>query len=157
MSPELNAQLVPIGTGETLRAFGDEVTVKLGPAQTGGAFVLVEAVTPPGGGPPLHYHLNEDEVFMVQEGTAEFWVDGQWQRLETGGVVYAPKGKVHTFRNAGTGPCRQWILATPAGFETFFARCAAEFAKPQGPDMQRIMEISAEHGIHYVDPAKAQS
>ena len=150
MSPELNPRLVPVGAGETLHAFGDEVTVKLGPAQTGGAFALVEAVTPPGGGPPAHFHLHEDEVFIVQEGAVEFWIDERWQRLEPGGVAYAPRGKVHTFRNAGDRPCRQWIIATPAGFETFFARCAAEFAKPGGPDMQRIVEISAEHGIHYV-------
>lgn len=150
-------KLVPDGGGDVFTAFGDRLTVKLSGGQTGGAFALCDCVTPPGGGPPPHFHLNEDEVFIVQEGTVEFWVDGLWHRLEAGGVVYAPKGKVHTFRNAGTVPCRQWIFATPAGFETFFARCAAEFAKPQGPDMQRILEISAEHGIHYVDPAKAQS
>lgn len=150
-------RLIPDAGGDVFTAFGDRLTVKLSGEQTGGAFALCDNVTPPGGGPPPHYHLNEDEVFIVQEGTVEFWVDGSWQRLEVGGVVFVPKGKEHTFRNAGTSPCRQWILTTPAGFETFFARCAAEFAKPQGPDMQRILEISAEHGIHYVDPAKARS
>ena len=34
--------------------------------------------------------------------------------------------------------------------EVFFARCAEEFAKPGAPDLARIVEISAEHGIHYV-------
>jgi hypothetical protein len=41
------------------------------------------------------------------------------------------------------------ITTAPSGFETFFTRCATEFANPAGPDMQRIMEISAEHGIHF--------
>ena len=41
------------------------------------------------------------------------------------------------------------IHTAPSGFETFFARCAEEFAKPNPPDMSRIVEISAEHGIHY--------
>jgi len=43
------------------------------------------------------------------------------------------------------------IHTAPSGFETFFARCAEEFAKPNPPDMSRIVEISAEHGIHYTD------
>ena len=150
MISDTNPRLVPTGTGETLRAFGDEVTVKLGAAHTGGAFALCEVVTLPGGGPPPHFHLHEDEMFIVQEGVVEFWLDERWQRLEAGGIAYAPRGKVHTFRNAGDRPCRLWVLATPAGFETFFARCAAEFLKPDGPDMKRIVEISAEHGIHYV-------
>jgi hypothetical protein len=39
---------------------------------------------------------------------------------------------------------------TPSGFEKFFARCADEFAKPGEPDMSRIVEIGAEHGIYFV-------
>ena len=35
------------------------------------------------------------------------------------------------------------------GIEIFFARCAEEFAKPSGPDMDRIIQISREHGIEY--------
>jgi hypothetical protein len=35
-------------------------------------------------------------------------------------------------------------------FEKFFARCADEFARPEGPDMKRVVEISAEHGIYFV-------
>jgi quercetin dioxygenase-like cupin family protein len=146
----LFSKLVPRGAGEVLHAFGDQLTVKLGGTQTGGAFALCEDVTPPGGGPPLHFHLHEDELFIVQDGNVEFWLNDHWHPLDTGGMAFAPRGKVHTFRNAGDGPCKQWILTTPAGFETFFARCAAEFAKPNGPDMKRIVEISGEHGIHYV-------
>ena len=37
------------------------------------------------------------------------------------------------------------------GFEVLFARCAKEFAKPIPPDMSRIVAISAEHGIHFVN------
>jgi hypothetical protein len=42
------------------------------------------------------------------------------------------------------------ISTSPAGFELFFARCAEEFKKPDGPDINRVVEISAEHGIHFV-------
>jgi hypothetical protein len=51
------------------------------------------------------------------------------------------------------GGCQAlWTEITPSGFETFFARCAEEYAKPGSPDMGRIAAISAEHGIHFVEP-----
>jgi len=43
------------------------------------------------------------------------------------------------------------IHTAPSGFETFFARCAEELAKADPADKARIVEISAEHGIHYTD------
>jgi hypothetical protein len=68
-------------------------------------------------------------------------------------VVFAPRNVPHCFRNPGDKPARQWTVVLPSGFETFFTRCAAEFAKPAGPDMNHITAISAEHGIHYIKPA----
>ncbi len=44
------------------------------------------------------------------------------------------------------------VHTSPAGFETFYSRCAAEFAKPSPPDMARIVQIAGEHGIQFVTP-----
>ena len=146
--------IVPAGRGEVLRAFGEEVTVKLGGAATAGLLSLWVETTPPGGGPPPHFHLNEDELFLVHRGRVQFLVEGQWVEPGEGAVVYVPRGNVHAFRNAGQSPSTMWILTTPSGFETFFARCAAEFARPQGPDMDRVIGIGAEHGIHFQPKAE---
>ena len=144
--------IVPAAAGDVLRAFGEEVTVKLGGGETKGSLSLWVEVTPPGGGPPPHYHLNEDELFLVQHGRVQFLVDGQWVEPGEGAAVYVPRGNVHAFRNAGDGPSRMWILTTPSGFETFFGRCAAEFARAGAPDMNKVVAISAEHGIHFLPP-----
>jgi hypothetical protein len=69
------------------------------------------------------------------------------------GAVYMPRGAVHCYRNVGTTPSRQWIVTMPSGFEKFFARCAEEFARPGGPDMNRIVQIHHEHGIDLIDEA----
>lgn len=138
------------GQGRVLRAFGDEITVLLTGEQTGGSLAMGIAVTPPGGGPPPHCHLNEDEWFVVQEGRVSFFLAGQWQEVPTGTVVFLPRTVVHTFKNVGDNPCRMLVAVSPAGFERFFARCADEFAKPAGPDMQRIVQIATEHGIQFV-------
>jgi hypothetical protein len=66
-------------------------------------------------------------------------------------MVFMPRGVVHSFRNPGSTPLRMLVHTAPSGFEVFFSRCADEFAKPGPPDMQRIMAISAEHGIFFVN------
>jgi len=51
-----------------LNIFGDLVTVKLSGKDTGGAYAVMENVTQPKAGPPLHVHHREDEGFFVIEG-----------------------------------------------------------------------------------------
>ena len=138
------------GQGRVLRALGDEITFLLTGEQTGGALVMGLVLTPPGGGPPPHYHLNEDEWFVVQEGRVSIFAGGQWQEVPTGTVVFLPRTIAHTFKNVGDTPSRMLVAASPAGFEKFFGHCADECAKPNGPDMQRIAHIAADHGIHFV-------
>lgn len=43
-------------------------------AETGNTFFAFEATEPPGGGPPLHTHANEEEFFLVLEGEISFYV-----------------------------------------------------------------------------------
>jgi len=135
---------------QVLHAFGDQVSILLGGAETAGKFTLFLDVTPPGSGPPPHYHENEDEMFYPLEGQVEFFINGAWQEVAVGTAVFVPRGTVHTFRNSGDVPLKMLIQTNPSGFEIFFDRCAKEFAKPGTPDMERIVEISAEHGIHYI-------
>lgn len=150
-SSPLQPLVIPPGSGKTWSAFGDEVTVLLDGQQTGGAFSCALIVTPPGGGPPLHYHTVEDEWFLVQEGEVEFTVNGRTLRGEAGTLAYLPKGSHHTFRNIGDQPLRMLLHTAPSGFEVFFERIAEVFHAPGGPDMPRIIAISAEHGIFYPD------
>ena len=51
---------------------GDRYTIKCDGNDTSGAFVLVEAVVPPGNGPPPHIHSREDEAFYILEGELQF-------------------------------------------------------------------------------------
>lgn len=150
-APDPATVIVTPDEGKLLRAFGEEVRVHLSGTETGGQLTVFSNFTPPGGGPPPHYHVDEDEWFIPQQGHAEFFLDGQWQAVEPGTIIYVPRGTIHTFRNAGETPLITLIQTSPSGFETFFERCAAEFAKEGPPDMERIVAIAAEHGIHFVD------
>lgn len=61
--------------GEALWFLGGLVTVKAAGADTRGRVTVVEFVNPPGFAPPLHRHLNEDEMFYILDGHAEFHCD----------------------------------------------------------------------------------
>lgn len=136
---------------KVIHAFGDELIFHLTGAETGGKATLFTDITPPGGGPPPHYHSNEDEWFLVLEGRADFFLDGVWQEMPVGTSLYIPKGTIHTFRNAGDTPLKMLTQTSPAGFDRFMEASAVEFAKPGPPNMERILEISAEFGLHFVN------
>ncbi|MFN7138010.1 MAG: cupin domain-containing protein [Limisphaerales bacterium] len=146
----LRPAIVPAGINAELHAFGERVTLHLTGEQTNGQLTTWTEITPPGGGPPPHYHLQEDEHFVVLEGTVSFFQNDTWREVGPGGAVFMPRKVIHAFKNVGTQPSRMLITTTPSGFETFFAHCADEFKQPGGPDMNRILQIGAEHGIHFV-------
>lgn len=141
------------GSGSrVLRAFGEELHLYLTGEETEGAFASWLEITPPGGGPPPHYHANEDEWFHVIEGRVSFFRNSAWEGVGPGARVFCPRHSIHTFKNTGDGPSRMLLTTAPAGFEVFFARAAEEFAQPAPPDMGRVITIAEEHGIHFVLP-----
>ena len=155
MEMQAQAVIVQPGMRPALHAFGDTLTVLLDGAQTDGKLTVMLDVTPPGGGPPLHVHSREDELFQVVEGQISYFAAGQWTEIGPGGVVFFPRGVPHCYRNVGTTPSTHWILTTPSGFEHFFAACAEEFAQPGGPQMERIVAIHREYGIELLEVASA--
>ncbi|HEY1582752.1 MAG TPA: cupin domain-containing protein [Chthoniobacterales bacterium] len=149
MSDE-TAVIVGPGKGRVLRAFGEEVTILLDSEQTGGRLTMWLETTPPEGGPPLHFHINDDETFHVLEGRMAFFQNSEWHEVGPGGSAFVPRGQLHAFKNIGPETSRMIISTAPAGFDVFFSRCAEEWARPGGPDMARVFEIAAEHGIHFL-------
>jgi quercetin dioxygenase-like cupin family protein len=94
--------------------------------QTAAEVSVIESAAPPGfSGPPLHHH-DFDETFYVIEGELTFQLREELFRVSAGEVAFAPRGVPHTFTNLGTGHARYLIVCTPAGFERYFARMAAE-------------------------------
>ncbi len=143
--------IVPTGEGELLQFFGEQVRVKITGEQTGGAYALMDFVTPPGAGAPPHSHDCEDEVFMIQSGGLRILADGEWHEVGPGDVVFAPKGQVHAFQNHLQKPCRFWLLVSPAGFEDFYRELSADSAGKDAPDADRIRVICERHGIRLAD------
>jgi quercetin dioxygenase-like cupin family protein len=142
--------LIPFSDAPVLHAFGEEVSILLGGEQTGGAFTRFVETTPPGCGPPPHLHEREDESFYVLEGCVSFFIEGRWIEAHPGDTVFAPRQQVHAFKNNTDQPTQMLIETMPSGFENFFAEAAVEFAKPEGPSMQRALQIAESYGIRFV-------
>lgn len=68
------------------------------------SFFLFDA--PPGRGPGLHRH-DYAEVFIVQEGEANFTVGDRERTVRAGQVVVVPAGVEHAFKGTGEGRLRQ--------------------------------------------------
>jgi len=51
------------------------------------------------GGPPLHIHKHQDEIFFVAHGEFLIQIDKEILTVKTGDTVFIPRGVPHTFAN----------------------------------------------------------
>ena len=56
-----------------------------------------------------HSHPHE-EIIIIVEGTVEVSIDGVKEIAETGSVIHYEPVKPHNLRNAGTTPCRYYVV-----------------------------------------------
>ena len=56
-----------------------------------------------------HRHEHE-EIVIVFEGTVETWLEGKTAFAEAGSVIYFGSNQMHSARNAGTTPCRYYVI-----------------------------------------------
>jgi quercetin dioxygenase-like cupin family protein len=132
---------------------GGPLTFKVRGEQSNGALTALENVIPPGQGPPLHTHANEDESWYVIEGELRFQLAGDIQLAPAGSFVFVPRGTPHCFQNIGDASARILVIFTPAGMERFFDR----FAALSGPDPEAFGRIGGPLGMEVIGPPLAQS
>jgi mannose-6-phosphate isomerase-like protein (cupin superfamily) len=105
------------GEGERIWIVGDTMTFKATAASTGGSLMLLENLTAPGGGPPLHVHTREDEFWYVLDGTFEIRMGDEVHAVGPGGFAFVPRGTLHNFRNTAETPSRILLGFAPGGME----------------------------------------
>jgi mannose-6-phosphate isomerase-like protein (cupin superfamily) len=95
--------------------------VQFGAAESQGAYLVLLGEYPPDTpAPPLHLHPNTDEAFYVADGRATFVLGDREVQVETGGMVFVPRGVHHTVMNSGDRPVRGLILISPGDAEHEF-------------------------------------
>ncbi|MDP9498197.1 MAG: cupin domain-containing protein [Actinomycetota bacterium] len=132
------------GVGEAIR-WRAEMLVKVAAEETGGAFSLLETVTAPGGGPPLHLHDGVDEAFYVLHGTYEFVCGDTSIGAAPGAFVLLPRGVPHRYRS-GPGGGRMLMLFSPGGTERYFRALAVASSEGE-PPADEVARLAEHHGI----------
>jgi quercetin dioxygenase-like cupin family protein len=131
---------------EPLEILGDQIWIKLAGADTGGSYAILEEVTQPRGGPPLHRHKREEESFYVLEGDYIFEVDGKRFPAGPGSSVFAPRGTAHAFRNVGKNAGRMLVMVQPAGLDDFLTEIS-DCASGEKLNMSVIIPTARKHGL----------
>lgn len=132
----------------TFTLWGDQMTVKLGGAETGGRLAMLELVTAAGSGVSLHAHNDADETFYVLEGTLSFQVAHQKTQVSAGSSIFAPRGVRHTFVNSKPTVARLLIVITPSGLEKFFEELGEMAqAHPHGPPNREFFALAKKHNV----------
>lgn len=97
-----------------------------------------------GDSPPLHVHVNEDEIFHVLEGDFRFQM-GTEERKGQADTILAPKGVPHTYRVESSSG--RWLTVTSHEQFEEFVRAMARKAHAKdlppigGPPSQEAIEV----------------
>ena len=136
---------VTFGAGDEYRylATGDD---------TDGEYFLVEAIVPPGGGPPFHIQSLEEEAFYILEGELTFYGEDGEIVAGRGTYLNIPKEAKHRFRNNGDQTAKMLFFFAPAGIEVLFD-ALAEMDEPKG-DFNSVIEalnvLGKAYGVEYL-------
>lgn len=126
--PLKEAHLVPAGQdidGKPRSAGFSRICFKTSTQETGGNLFLIEHSNLLPGGPPLHYHRDQEEWFYIMEGEVLFQVGDKRLQLKSGDSVLAPRKVPHAFTAVGSKPAKMLIAFSPAGKMEQFFRDAA--------------------------------
>lgn len=151
------------GEGRRLWIVGDTMTFKATADQTGGSMAAVEVLAAPGGGPPLHIHREEDEMWYVLDGEFEIVAGEETLRLVAGGFAFVPRGTLHRFENVSDTPSRVLIVFTPGGFDGFFFEAGlpavdGEAPPPVGPEeIERTRAAAPRYGLELRWPQESSA
>jgi len=114
------------------------IELKQDGAVSGGAFLLLEVTTQPGGGAPQpHLHTREDETLLLLEGRVEVTIGEERRSVGPGDVVFFPRDVPHSFHNPGPDVSRGVGIVAPSGLETFFRALGTPMDGPGRPAAYR--------------------
>ena len=148
---------VPIAAGR-LWWYGGQVAVKLtGPATEGRVGMwLWDAHR--GAAAPVHVHSREDEYFLVVEGHARLFVGDGRIDAGPGDLVVLPRAVPHAYLITSE-TARLVGMASPGGFESFFAELGTPVVEGEppapAPEPAQMARTAAAYGVEILSPPPA--
>jgi mannose-6-phosphate isomerase-like protein (cupin superfamily) len=124
--------------------------IKVSSNDTGGSLFVFEHADMGNGGPPRHFHYEQDEWFYATKGEFAFEVGDERFTLRPGDSLFAPRMIPHAWAHVGDEPGTLLLAVQPAGsLEAFFMEnCAMD----QPPTPEEAERSFAAHGMEVVGP-----
>ncbi|CAN5371161.1 hypothetical protein BH23BAC2_BH23BAC2_14000 [soil metagenome] len=127
--------------------------IKISGKDTDGSFFLFEHAKMGKGGPPRHFHYEQDEWFYAMEGEFAFEVGDEKFVLRPGDSLFAPRMIPHVWAYVGDKPGTLLLAVQPAGsLEEFFMKTCSVTRPPSPEEAERLF---AAHGMKVVGPPLA--
>ena len=124
--------------------------IKVSGKDTNGSFFVFEHAKMSKGGPPRHFHYEQDEWFYAIEGEFAFEVGTEKFVLQPGDALFAPRMVPHVWAYIGEKPGTLLLAIQPAGsLEEFFMKSCA---MTRTPTSQEAEQLFAAHGMKVVGP-----
>ena len=131
---------------------GDEYRFLAAGSETDGGYFLVEAIVPPGGGPPFHIQTREEEAFYVLAGELTFYGEDGEIVAGPGSYLNIPKGAKHRFLNNSDQVAKMLFFFAPAGIENLFDELADMDEPMNGLEtmIEGLNTIGKKYGVEYL-------
>lgn len=136
---------------KTLLGGMNPIDIKISKDDTDGMLSISEYTGYTKGGPPLHIHPHQDEIFIILEGEHLFQVGEEQHRLTAGDTIFLPRGVPHA-------PCqlsekgRYLYFFTPSGKMEDFMREISNLKVTGQPSPEMMAELFASHEMQIVGP-----
>ena len=125
---------------------GERLRIRVTPAQTMQAYSVIEVVADPHNGVPVHVHKNEEEHFIVLDGTLDIAVGNRRWDAVAGSCVTVKRGEPHAWCNPSDMPLRMLVVFSPGRIEGLFRAASGV------DDVDKIAAIAGRYGTQLIGP-----
>lgn len=127
---------------------GERFTIRTSVSETGGLYTMIEVTAESRNGVPVHTHANEEEHFIILEGSVHLTNGSQSLTLSAGDSATVKRGTPHAWCNLSDSTARMLIIFSPGHMEEAFRLIGSL----NGGDMAAIAESAKSGGSTIVGP-----
>ena len=124
---------------------GERFRIRTSVKETKGIYTMLELIADPRNGVPMHIHQNEDEHFIVLEGSLHIASGDKRFDAPAGATVTISNGVPHAWCNLMDIPLRMLVVFSPGNIEELFKATAAR-------ESNDIVALAAKYGTLLVGP-----
>ena len=123
---------------EELMIMGGQFDCKVSSRDTNGALLIYDTIRHEKGGPALHLHHSQDEIFYVIKGEFLLKVGDETFQLKSGDTAFAPRKIPHAFAKTSDGEAQMLIMFQPAGSMEDYFKQVSKFGKDIPVNQQQL-------------------